>query len=371
MKAKKKLHLFDRFFLWINILLCIGLLTSYLAPVTDPRSFWLPAFAGLAYPFLLLLNILMIFYWFIRKKWLWFISVITILAGYNILLNNVGFHWGNKAVDMPKPEKAIRVMTYNVHHFKRYGSKNDESTRTEILALIRQQQPDLIAFQEYFSRTKGEYDFTDSILTILNVRYFYYKSFTLNPHKTTGMAIFSRYPITNEGVIALSDSSNENQCLFVDVLKDSKPLRFYSVHLRSIGFDPEDYKYLDSVSKKGKTDIRSTRRMGSKLVSAFKKRAEQMYLVKDNSLHCPYPYIVSGDFNDTPSSFAVNQMAKGLKNVYREKGSGFGRTYNGDFPNFQIDYIMTSPQFDIEDYQIIEKKLSDHYPVRSDVLLSR
>jgi len=96
-----------------------------------------------------------------------------------------------------------------------------------------------------------------------------------------------------------------------------------------------------------------------------------MYLVKDNSLHCPYPYIVSGDFNDTPSSFAVNQMAKGLKNVYREKGSGFGRTYNGDFPNFQIDYIMTSPQFDIEDYQIIEKKLSDHYPVRSDVLLSR
>ena len=57
---------------------------------------------------------------------------------------------------------------------------------------------------------------------------------------------------------------------------------------------------------------------------------------------CPYPYIISGDFNDTPSSYAVNQMAKGFKNAFREKGTGLGRTYNGDFPNYQIDYIMAS-----------------------------
>ena len=205
----------------------------------------------------------------------------------------------------------------------------------------------------------------------MNINNFYFKSFTSSPYKGKGMAIFSRYPISDKRVIALSDSTNENQCLYVDVVKDNKTFRFYSVHLKSIGFDPEDYKYLDSVSKKGKTDMHSTKRMGGKLVNAFKKRAEQMYLVKENSLHCPYPYIISGDFNDTPESFSVNQMEKGLKNAFREKGSGFGRTYNGDFPNFQIDYIMTTPQFDILDYQIIEKKLSDHYPVRSDILLSR
>ena len=62
-------------------------------------------------------------------------------------------------------------------------------------------------------------------------------------------------------------------------------------------------------------------------------------------------------------------MSKGLKNAFCEKGSGFGRTYNGDFPNYQIDYIMASPAFDVLDYDIIEKKLSDHYPVCSDLLL--
>ena len=94
-----------------------------------------------------------------------------------------------------------------------------------------------------------------------------------------------------------------------------------------------------------------------------------MIKIKDHAAQCPYPYIISGDFNDTPSSYAVNAMAQGLKNAFREKGSGFGRTYNGNFPNYQIDYIMASPQFEVADYQIIEKRLSDHYPVRSDLLL--
>lgn len=92
-------------------------------------------------------------------------------------------------------------------------------------------------------------------------------------------------------------------------------------------------------------------------------------MMKDHMAQCPYPYIVAGDFNDTPSSYAVNQMSKGIKNAFREKGRGLGRTYNGDIPNYQIDYILVSPQFDVLNYTVIEKKLSDHYPIRSDLLL--
>ena len=81
------------------------------------------------------------------------------------------------------------------------------------------------------------------------------------------------------------------------------------------------------------------------------------------------PYIIAGDFNDTPTSFAVNSIAKGLKNTFSEKGNGFGITYNGAFPNFQIDYILTTPNFNVKNYQIIKKKLSDHYAVVSDLEL--
>jgi len=184
------------------------------------------------------------------------------------------------------------------------------------------------------------------------------------------MAIFSRFPIVGKGMIRLTETRSENQCLFVDVKKGKQTFRFYSVHLQSIRFDPEDYKYLDSVSKKGKTDIQSTKRLGGKLKIAFEKRSEQVFKIKEHAAKCPYPYLITGDFNDTPTSFAVNQMANGLKNAFRQKGSGFGRTYNGDFPNYQIDYIMASPQFEVATYKIIEKKLSDHYPLRSDVVLN-
>jgi hypothetical protein len=58
MKAKKRnLPFIDKVFLWINYLLCLALLFSYLAQYIDPRKFWPFAFFGLAYPPLLLANL--------------------------------------------------------------------------------------------------------------------------------------------------------------------------------------------------------------------------------------------------------------------------------------------------------------------------
>jgi endonuclease/exonuclease/phosphatase family metal-dependent hydrolase len=260
-------------------------------------------------------------------------------------------------------------MTYNVHNFKRYGSNNDISTKHEILNLISEQHPDLIGFEEFYTKNKGPYEMRDSITRIIGTKNYYFEPFNFNDSEAIGMAIFSKFPIVAKGIIRFSDTKSDNQCLYVDVKKGEKIFRLYSVHLQSIRFDPEDYKYLDSISKKGKADMQSTKRLGGKLKTAFVKRSEQVFKVKEHAAQCPYPYLIAGDFNDTPTSFAVNQMAKGIKNAFREKGSGFGRTYNGDFPNYQIDYIMASPQFDILTYKIIEKKLSDHYPLRSDVVL--
>jgi endonuclease/exonuclease/phosphatase family metal-dependent hydrolase len=183
------------------------------------------------------------------------------------------------------------------------------------------------------------------------------------------MAIFSRLPVVAKGIIALADRGSSNQCLYVDVKKGNQIIRFYSVHLQSISFEPQDYRYLDTVTQKGKADLSSTRRLGSKLKLAFLKRAEQVFKIKEHAAKCPYPYIISGDFNDTPTSFAVSQMAKGIQNTFREKGFGLGRTYNGDFPNYQIDYIMASRQFNVLSYNIVQKKLSDHYPVYADIAL--
>jgi len=369
MRAKKKqLTFFDRLLLWLNYALCLALLLGYLAPYIDPRKFWPIAFFGLAYPPLLLANVIMIMYWLLRKSYWAFLSVTCILIGFRVLTGNIGFRFSSGDTKPANPQ-AVRIMTYNVHNFKHYGEKNDISTKHEILELISKQKPDIIGIQEYFTRKTGEYDMTDSIQRIMGAKHYYFEPFMSSSSEDIGMAIFSKYPIINHGLIQLSFKGSTNQCLFVDVDNNGVKFRMYSVHLQSVSFEAQDYEYLGTLSKKGKTNMTATKRLGSKLKGAFLKRSEQVIIIKNHAETSPYPYIISGDFNDTPSSFAVNQMAKGIKNAFREKGSGLGRTYNGDFPNYQIDYVMVSPQFDVYNYKIIEKKLSDHYPLRADLVL--
>ncbi|MDB5017569.1 MAG: endonuclease [Mucilaginibacter sp.] len=370
MKVKRKFSFIDRIILCVNSLLWIALLISYLAPYIDPRKAWVIAFFGLAFPILLAGNLILLVYWLFRKPMYAFVSIIVITCGWHVLSGSIGLRASGNDSEKPKEEQMIRVMTYNVHNFKRYGAVNDNSTKHEILQLIGEQQPDVIGFQEFYTRKQGQYDMCDSLKKILNTDYYYFEPFTFNSSEAIGMAVFSKFQIIAKGLIQLSDAKGSgNQCLYIDVKKGDKIFRVYSTHLQSIRFDPEDYKYLNMVSEQGKPDMSSTRRIGSKLKNAFIKRSAQVDKIKEHAAQCPYPYIISGDFNDTPSSYAVNQMNKGLKNAFREKGSGFGRTYNGNFPNYQIDYIMTSPQFDVADYNIIQKKLSDHYPVRSDLVL--
>ncbi|WP_345953567.1 endonuclease/exonuclease/phosphatase family protein [Mucilaginibacter sp. PAMB04168] len=367
---KKKLNILDRLFLWLSVLLSLGLLISYLSPVTDPRTFWPIAFFGLAYPFLLLGNCLLALYWLLRKSKYIVVPVVSVLLGISTLKDNIGFRSSGKADENIESANSVRLMTYNAHNFKPYGEKNDLATKQQMLQLISDEQPDVIGIQEFYSRKRGQYAIKDSMCKIMQSQVYYFEPFSFsNEDEAMGIAVFSKYPIVNKGNIILSDERNSgNQCLYVDIKKANHTFRFYSIHLQSIQFDPTDYDYLSKVSKDGGANLGSSKRIGGKLKRAFLKRSEQVIKIKNHAASCPYPYVIAGDFNDTPASYAVHQMAKGLKNAFREKGSGFARTYNGSFPNFQIDYIMASPNMNVASYHIVKKRLSDHYPVCSTLL---
>ena len=367
-KAKPRLTFFDKLVLFTNYAFAISLLISYLAPFTSPQTFWPVAFFGLAYPFLLLFSLFFIVYWFFRRKIYMLVSVIAIGIGYKALCDNIGFH--KPTEDAPKKSgDMIRVMAYNVHDFESFSFGPMVPTFHDILKIVDNEQPDIMCFEEYRNQRFKRPCIRDSIELTLKTDQFFFAAFSKSNGDLFGLSIFSKYPIIDHGFIRLSRNNSDNQCIFIDVKGPKKTFRVYCIHLQSISLEQEDYKYLDSVAEKGKTDLHSSKRIGSKLKLAFIKRSEQVFLVKQHALQCPYPYIIAGDFNDTPSSFAVNQMAKGIKNAFTEKGFGLGKTYNGDMPNFQIDYIMASAQFDVLNYKIIEKKLSDHYAVRSDLQL--
>jgi endonuclease/exonuclease/phosphatase family metal-dependent hydrolase len=368
-RKRPRIHLFSKFVLIANIFAVMSLLISYMASYFDPASFWISSFFGLAYPAILIINVLFVIYWLIRWPRFALISGIAILAGWSVVLNYIGFR-ENTAIMVPKSsESFIRIMTYNVHNFKQFGDKNDQFTKDQILNVIRNEQPDVICFQEFFSRKKGEYNFRKYIQEILNTQHYYFKPSTDNGYEAIGMAIFSKFPIVDQGNIQFAKKMNWNEAIWADLKKGDKTFRVYNVHFQSISFQPEDYQYLQKVKKEINTDVESSKKIGSRLKRAFIKRGNQVKMVKSHTDSCKTPYIIAGDFNDTPISYTVKTISSGMNNSFREKGSGLGVTYNGAFPNFQIDYIFTSPEFSVKNYLIIDKKLSDHFPVRTDLEL--
>ena len=52
----------------LNLISVAALLFSYLAPIINPSKFLLPALFGLAYPYLLMINLIFLIYWIIRLK---------------------------------------------------------------------------------------------------------------------------------------------------------------------------------------------------------------------------------------------------------------------------------------------------------------
>ncbi|MES3017297.1 MAG: endonuclease/exonuclease/phosphatase family protein [Bacteroidota bacterium] len=368
-KKRSGLNIFNKLVLGANMFAVVSLLIAYLSSFISPGTFWPPAFFGLAYPAILLINLIFIIYWLISFPRYALLSLIAILAGWNVLSSYIGFRESSGIMVPKSSESFIRVLTYNVHNFKQFGDKNDKFTKDQILDIIRKEQPDVLCFQEFFSRQRGEYNFRKLITEIMKSNHYFFKPTTDNGYEATGTAIFSKYPIVNSGKVLFAKKMNWNEAVYVDVNTGKKIFRVYNVHFQSISFQPEDYQYLNKVKKDIDTDVGSSVKIVSRLKNAFVKRANQVKLLRSHADSCKTPYIIAGDFNDTPISYTAKTIFKGLQNGFHEKGSGFGVTYNGDFPNFQIDYIVASPEFTFKNYLIVKKKLSDHYPVRTDLEL--
>ncbi|NTE03397.1 endonuclease/exonuclease/phosphatase family protein [Agrobacterium tumefaciens] len=365
--STKKYNLLDKLLFPIAIILALGLILGTVAGNMDPREHPIIAFFGLAYPYFLFLHIIFIVWWCISKKWIFaLVSVVVIAYGYKTLRATFSIN-GDKG-PLEKADNSIRMMTYNVHNFKLYGGENDESVKEKMLQVVNEQSPDIICFQEFYTRYKGDFNTIDTLKKILKTNHFFFVPTNKNEYEAIGLAIFSKFPIKASGKIPFVEGFPGNMSIYTDLDVKGQTLRVYNVHFQSISFEKQDYEYLDKV-KEMNTQIQPSKRILRMLKSAFLKRSSQVDVMKKEMDNCKIPYLIAGDFNDTPASYVVTQITKNLNNAFIKKGLGFGTTYNGKFPNFQIDYIATSKDLEVLNYQIEKAKLSDHFPVRSDLRL--
>lgn len=354
------------FFIFLNLLAAAALGLSYAAPYVSPATnSWLPFF-GLAYFYLLLVNLGFVILWiFFNWKWA-LLSLITLLAGWNHIRAQVEYH-GQHSYTVE--EHPFKVLSYNVRNFDIYNYdknwKSNTAKRNKILSFLRNTHPDIVCFQEYVHDVNNEFNTTDTIIQLLQP---VFTDTTFNVVSRNiikfGLATFSKFPIVGQGQINF-ENSKTNFCIYTDLLIQSDTVRVYNAHFESIRLSKKDIEYTHEVT--GTTDMdthkSSSKRIISRLRAAFIDRASQAEKVAEHIETCKYPVILCTDLNDTPTSYAYRRLINELRDAFTSSGRGFGSTYAGITPFLRIDFILHSKHFNAYNFETYEVDYSDHYPV--------
>ncbi|MFW6227785.1 MAG: endonuclease/exonuclease/phosphatase family protein [Bacteroidota bacterium] len=366
-KKKKRLPLFQRLVFGLNLVAIAVLLLSYTAAWISPETFWPLAFFGLAYPVFFFVNLLFVGYWLMFRKKLMLWSLITILLGGGLIGRHVQMK-DQMAED--KIDDYLKVISYNVHSYNRrnWNEENQKNLTSQFVDFFAEQKPDILCLQEHLSYGESERIIREQVRENAGLKYYYLKKYYNTHDNSQCVGIFSRYPIVRYGM-EQSDYRGKQRTFFVfaDLKLTEDTIRVYSVHLQSIRLNDEYVLFTEEPLPQDKEYQRIVKRnsmkMARKLKHAFEARAIQSGRLQDHVSKSPYPVILCGDFNDTPTSYVYAQINRLLDDTYRKSGHGDSKTYSGKFPSFRIDYIFASEVFESANTQIVPKEWSDHYPV--------
>ena len=310
---------------------------SLTLPYVPPKSFPLLSIMSLAVPLLLFAHVLFIIYWLlsgIKKQFL--LSFLSILVAIGLSFFPYKFN-AREVVS----GSSFGVMNFNVRLFNKYEWITSDKIPDEISDFIKKEAPEIVTLQEYANNN----DFS--------ISYPYQYKKLNRGKKGTGLAIFSKFRIVNQGSLDFENSNNN--AIFIDILRSDDTIRVYNVHLESFGIKP------DSVDLN--LDETRSRKLIYRLKNSFTKQQDQVEKFLEHRKTCHYKTIISGDFNNTAFSWAYRKLKGDLNDSFIEAGQGFGKTYPFNNYPLRIDFILSDKKFKVNQHKNFEIKLSDHEPV--------
>lgn len=352
----RKREILDRIMLGLNGLALIGLIITYLSGVIGPSTYWPLAFVAMGYPIILVVTLLFVSYWAIRRKWFIFLNLAFLVVKWDYLTATINFTFpSNKEIE------GIKVMTYNVRLFDRYNWSKDKTTKQRAKEFIFSQRPDILCIQEYYNQEGHRFRTAEAAIQLPFYHLLNYPV-KAGSKDNLGLATLTKYPVIERGQV---DFRNSNSALgiYTTILLEGDTVRIYNIHLQSIHLGNEGYAVIDELMEtQNLEDVNRGKAVLSHMKKGFIRRAEQAEAVANHISSCRYKVIVCGDFNDVPTSFAYQTISKGLRDSFSQAGSGLGTTYVR-VPFFRIDNILFSSDFEAVKHTVHPYELSDHLAV--------
>lgn len=329
---------------FLNIVLTVSTFVAYVLPFLAPKIFPLLSVLTLFMPLFFVLNGLFFIYWGIQFKKRMILSGLVLLMGITFINKFYKF----SAKDFPDDEKDFTVMSYNVRLLNVFKWLERDDVPENILAFINDKNPDILCIQEYSNSANID-------LKVYSHKYILMEGKQIK----TAQAIFSKFPIIDQGNIVFPNSNNN--VVFADIKKGKDIIRVYNMHLQSIKISPdvnEINENIDAINQ-GKSQ-----RLFSRISKAFKQQQQQAEIIKEHKKDCPYPIIICGDMNNSAFSYVYRNIKGKLKDSFEEAGKGFGATYKFRYYPARIDYIFVDDKMAVKKFEIFDEfDNSDHYPI--------
>ena len=361
------------FFISLNTLGCIIFLLACLSPYVSPQQ-WAPVgFLSLCVPYIAILLIFSVIFWVIAKPAISLIPAFTLLIGWKQLTVLFAWHPMHKFSIEAKADSTIRIINWNVRGL--YGISNNTykqlRNRDDIFASLNKLNPDIICLHEFNNLLFGSKTSNFEMLKQNCPYYFFAKDFINSTGSYQGGSIiFSRYPIIDSTKIKFPGPEAES-LLYIDILKGPDTVRVFTTHLQSFELKPNDYADIEKIKKQDEEAIQASKNIYSKLKLAFTRRSAQVDVVKTEIDKCPYPSVITGDFNDVPNSYTYFHIRDKRQDAFLTSSFGIGRSYNSLAPTLRIDYILPDEHFNIKQFDMVDEGLSDHSLLVSDISLKK
>lgn len=340
----KNLSWFNKIMFLLNIVLTVSTFIAYVLPFLAPKVFPILSVLTLFMPLFLILNGLFFVYWGLQLKKRMILSGLVLLMGITFITKFYKFSTKTAL----ESEKDFTVMSYNVRLFNVFRWLDSDTIPLNILSFINEKNPDILCIQE----------FSNSANIDLKIYPHQYILMAGNKIKT-GQAIFSKFPIINQGNIPFPESNNN--VIFADIKKGKDIIRIYNMHLQSIKISPDIHDINENIDaiNQGKSQ-----KLLHRMSIAFKKQQQQAELIKEHKKDCKHPIIICGDMNNSAFSYVYRNIKGSLKDGFEEAGLGFGATYKFKYYPARIDYILADDQMKVKKFESFSNfENSDHYPI--------
>lgn len=345
-----------------NLYLLAGLflLVEWVTVQVSPALLGYLSLLSFVFPIAFLLNLFIVAQAGLRRRRLGLVNFAVVVLCFPVMSSFYSLHFTGQW-----PEGDLKILSFNAHYFDVTDLKDEPVSvriqqQDKMLAFIIKTDADVLCLQEFSGDNHATTKRALDRLMLAGYKH--------HGRGWGSLMILSRYPISHQYYHVFPKTYNSYN--YADIEFKGSTIRVFNFHLQSIkmGADADVIAHTPNaeyIKNNKKTYLTAFK----KIAKAQQRRAEQVEKLKNELEATPYPYVVCGDLNDTPFSYAYQYLSTNLSDAYTSCRWGVGTTYRGKLPLLRIDYQFCNKDLMFHTLKVFDKDFSDHKPLLSSLSL--